>query len=221
MDEARRFTDREQAGRELAAALAAYRGVEGLLILALPRGGVPVAFEVARALEAPLDLCLVRKLGVPGEEEFAFGALAGGGVRFINQEIVAALGLDEAAIEAVVRRESIELERRERLYGAGRAGRPAPSVAGRTVIIVDDGLATGATMRAAIGAVLAGQPRRIIVAVPVAARETCREFNHLDPRVTCHCLRTPPNFQAVGLWYEDFSQTTDETVIALLARAQR
>lgn len=208
------FSDRKDAGRQLAASLREFAGQPDLLILALPRGGVPVAFEVARELGAPLDLCLVRKLGVPGQEELAFGALASGGIRFLNEGIIRALGLTSPEIEAVVARETAELARREKLY---RGSRTPPTIADRPVIIVDDGLATGATMHAAVRKVLAGHPERIIVAVPVAARETCREFNRLDPLISCRCLRTPDDFQSVGLWYEDFSQTTDEEVRRLLA----
>lgn len=208
------FTDRKDAGRQLAESLQEFAGQPDLLVLALPRGGVPVAFEVARELEAPLDLCLVRKLGVPGQEELAFGAIAAGGIRFLNEDIVRELGLTRMEIEAVVARETAELARREKLY---RGSRTPSAIAGQTVIIVDDGLATGATMHAAVRKVLTGHPRRIIVAVPVAARETYNEFSRLDPLISCRCLNLPDDFQSVGLWYEDFSQTTDEEVLELLS----
>ncbi|MFM8396087.1 MAG: phosphoribosyltransferase, partial [Acidobacteriota bacterium] len=168
-----------------------------------------------RALGAPLDLLIVRKLGVPGEEELAFGAMTRGGVRVLNDEIVAACRLTSEDIERVVAREELELERRAALY---RGGRPVPDPHGKVIILVDDGLATGATMRAAVAALLTEDPLQIVVAVPVAAGETCREFDQIDPRVTIICLLTPSDFQAVGLWYDDFSQVTDDEVIRLLAQ---
>ena len=193
-----------------------YAGRTDTLVLALPRGGVPVAFEVARALRAPLDIFLVRKLGVPGQEELAMGAIASGGVRVVNEDVVRHLGITPEVIDAVAAREQGELERRERAY---RDERPAPDVRGRTVILVDDGLATGSTMRAAALALRQQGPARVVVAVPVASREACEEFRgEVDDIV---CAATPEPFMGVGRWYEDFSQTTDEEVRELLARAQQ
>jgi putative phosphoribosyl transferase len=209
------FRDRREAGRLLAATLTAYANRPDVLVLALPRGGVPVAYEVARALGAPLDVFLVRKLGVPGHEELAMGAIATGGVRVINDELVRALRIPDEMIEAVVAKEQQELERRERLY---RGDRPPPDVRGRTVILVDDGLATGATMYAAVKALQQQQAARIVVAVPIASPETCEQLSgEVDDII---CAVTPEPFYAVGLWYEDFSQTTDEEVHDLLARAR-
>jgi predicted phosphoribosyltransferase len=211
-----RFRNRSEAGRQLAAKLAAYAKRPEVIVLALPRGGVPVAYEVAQALEAPLDVFLVRKLGVPGHEELAMGAIASGGVRVINQDVVRALGIPQAVIDAVAAREQQELERRERLY---RGDRPAPDVRGRTVILVDDGLATGATMSAAVQALKQQGAGRVVVAVPIAPPDTCDRLREdVDDIV---CAVTPEPFHAVGLWYEDFSQTTDEEVRDLLARAAR
>jgi predicted phosphoribosyltransferase len=208
------FRDRRDAGRQLAARLARYAGRADLLVLALPRGGVPVAYEVARALHAPLDVFVVRKLGVPGREELAMGALASGGVRVLNQEVVHALQIPEEVIDEVTAAEQAELERRERAY---RDDRPPPEVHGRTVFIVDDGLATGSTMHAAVAALRQLDPARIIVAVPVAAPEACADFEgEADETV---CAETPQPFYAVGLWYGDFSQTTDDEVHELLERA--
>lgn len=211
---AKRFKDREEAGRLLAAELEQYKGDRDVVVLALPRGGVPIGYEVALALEAPLDVFLVRKLGVPGQEEFAMGAIASGGVRVLNESVVRTLGLDERTIAAVAAEEERELERREREY---RRDRPELDVVGRKVILVDDGLATGATMKAAAIALRELGPDRIVVAVPVAARETCDEFREVVDEVVC--AHTPEPFRAVGLWYEDFSQTTDDEVKALLASA--
>jgi predicted phosphoribosyltransferase len=209
----RRFRDRSDAGRALAAKLAAYAHRPDVLVLALPRGGVPVAHEVARVLRAPLDVFLVRKLGVPGHEELAMGAVATGGVRVLNESVVAGLGIPPYVIDAVTAWEQEELTRRERLY---RGDRPPPDVRGRTVILVDDGLATGATMHAAIRALREQHPGRIVVAVPTAAPETCEELKtEVDDVI---CATTPEPFHAVGLWYENFSQTTDEEVRDLLAR---
>jgi len=212
----RRFRDRTEAGQLLAQKLATYALRPEVLVLALPRGGVPVAFEVARALDAPLDVFLVRKLGVPGREELAMGAIATGGVRVLNQEVVEALRIPEESIAVVAAREQQELRRRERLY---RDDRPGPHVRGRTVILIDDGLATGSTMRAAAAALRQQQPARLIVAVPTAAPETCAEFQAEVDEVICAI--TPDPFYAVGLWYEDFSQTTDEEVRNLLERAAK
>jgi putative phosphoribosyl transferase len=191
-----------------------YAGRPDVLVLALPRGGVPVAFEVAQALGAPLDVFLVRKLGLPGHEEFAIGAIASGGVRVLNEDTLREYGVSREQVEAVVQAEEQELERRERSY---RGDRPFPDVAGRTVILIDDGLATGSTMRAAIAALRQERPTRIIVAVPTAPRETCEELRAIVDEMAC--LVTPEPFYAVGLWYEDFSQTTDEEVRELLERA--
>jgi erythromycin esterase-like protein/predicted phosphoribosyltransferase len=207
------FRDRRDAGRLLAEKLAAYANRPDALVLALPRGGVPVAYEVARALGAPLDVFVVRKLGVPGYEELAMGAVATGGVRVLNDQLVERLGIPEQMIDAVAARELQELARRERRY---RGGRPPPDVRGRTVILVDDGLATGATMHAAIEALRQQKPTRIVVAVPTASPETCEEMKTKADDVICAI--TPEPFQAVGRWYQDFSQTTDEEVEALLSR---
>jgi erythromycin esterase-like protein/predicted phosphoribosyltransferase len=207
------FRDRREAGRLLAEKLAAYANRPDVLVLALPRGGVPVAYEVARGLGAPLDVFVVRKLGVPGYEELAMGAIATGGVRVLNDQLVERLGIGEQAIEAIAARERQELERRERLY---RGDRPPPDVRGRTVILVDDGLATGATMRAAIEALRQQNPARIVVAVPMASPEACEEMKEKADDVICAI--TPEPFHAVGRWYQDFSQTADEEVGILLAR---
>ena len=206
------FRDRREAGRLLAAKLSGYANRPDLLVLALPRGGVPVAYEVARALGAPLDVFVVRKLGVPGYEELAMGAVATGGVRVLNEEIVERLSIPNHLIDAVTAHEQQELSRRERLY---RGGRPLPRVRDRTVILVDDGLATGATMHAAIEALRQLRPARIVVAVPTAAPQTCEELRAKVDDVICAI--TPEPFHAVGLWYQDFSQTTDEEVRDLLA----
>jgi len=210
------FRDRSDAGRELARELMAYANRDDVLVLALPRGGVPVAFEVAQALHAPLDVFIVRKLGVPGHEELAMGALATGGVRVLNDDVVDRLGISERVIDMVTAEEEQELRRREQLY---RGDRPPIDVRGKTVILVDDGLATGSTMRAAVAALRRQGPARIIVAVPVGAADTCDDFRReADDAV---CARTPEPFYAVGLWYENFSQTTDEEVRELLQRAAR
>ena len=211
------FRNRTEAGRVLAADLAGYEGRTDLIVLALPRGGVPVGHEVARALGAPLDVFLVRKLGLPGHEELAMGAIASGDIRLINEEVVRAYDVSDADIEAVTAVEQRELERRERIY---RDNRPLPPLRDRTVILVDDGLATGATMRVAVLALRQESPSRIVVAVPVAAADTCDEFRTLVDDVVC--AETPSPFYAVGLWYEDFAQTTDEEVHDLLtAKTQR
>jgi predicted phosphoribosyltransferase len=208
------FQNRIDAGRRLAAKLKAYAGRPDVLVLALPRGGVPVAYEVARALRAPLDVFLVRKLGLPGHEELAMGAIATGGVRVLNPDVVRTLRIPDDVIDEVARQEQRELERRERIY---RDDRPAPEVRGRTVILVDDGLATGSTMRAAVAALHRQEPARIVVAVPIGAAETCAELGSEADEVVC--ARTPEPFYAVGLWYRDFTQTTDEEVHDLLEQA--
>jgi predicted phosphoribosyltransferase len=208
------FRDRSEAGRKLAVRLSAYANRPDVMVLALPRGGVPVGLEVAQALHAPLDVFLVRKLGVPGQEELAMGAIASGGVRVLNGALVRALGVPKETIAAVVDRELRELERRERAY---RDERPAPDVRGRTIILVDDGLATGSTMRAAVAALRKQGPARIVVAVPVGAVETCAGLQAKADEVVC--VYTPDPFYAVGAWYRDFSQTTDEEVRDLLNRA--
>ena len=208
-----RFRNRTDAGRRLAEKLTPYANRPDVLVLALPRGGVPVGCEVARALGVPLDVFLVRKLGVPGYEELAMGAVATGGIRVVNDEIVRGLGISEHEIDAVVARELPELARRERLY---RGDRPPPDVAGRTVILVDDGLATGATMRAAIHALRQQRPAGIVVAVPTASPDTSETLKTEADDVVCDM--TPEPFFAVGHWYEDFTQTTDDEVRELLAR---
>jgi putative phosphoribosyl transferase len=208
------FRDRTEAGRVLAPYLAAYAGQPNVLVLALPRGGVPVASEVARALRAPLDVFLVRKLGVPGREELAMGAIASGGVCVLNADVLRMLNIPPRVVDAVAARERRELARREQAY---RDGRPPPEVRDRTVILVDDGLATGSTMRAAVAALRQEQPRRIVVAVPVASPDTCRELRReVDELV---CAETPEPFFGVGWWYQNFSQTTDDSVHDLLTKA--
>ena len=208
------FSDRFDAGRQLAAALREYAHRPGVLVLALPRGGVPVGFAVAQELGVPLDIFLVRKLGVPGQEELAMGAVAGGGVRFLNQEVVRELGIAPEAFERVAQAEQRELERRDRLY---RGELPHPVVEGQTVILVDDGLATGSSTRAAVRALSQQRPREIVVAVPLAAASTCELLRSEADKVICVAMPEP--FYAVGQWYRDFSQTSDEEVRDLLARA--
>ncbi|HEY3694318.1 phosphoribosyltransferase [Phenylobacterium sp.] len=210
------FRDRTEAGRRLAGKLSAYANRPDVIVLALPRGGVPVAIEVAQALNAPLDVFVVRKLGAPGHEEFAMGAIGTGGVRVLNDDVVKGLRIPPYAIDAVTAQERQELVRRERLY---RGGRAAPDLRGLTVILVDDGLATGATMKAAIQALRQLQPGRIVVAVPAASPETCEQLKPEVDEIVCDI--TPEPFHAVGAWYEDFSQTTDEDVRELLARRRR
>ena len=212
-DHGRPYADRRDAGRALAARLREYAGRADVIVLALPRGGVPVGFEVASALGAPLDVFVVRKLGTPGHPELAMGAIASGGIRVLNDEVVGAVGVSSEHIDTVARREQVELERREALY---KEGRPSPALDGRVVILVDDGLATGSTMRAAVQAVRQRRPARVIVAVPVGAPDTCAELASIADDVVC--ARTPAPFSAVGLWYEDFTQTTDDEVRALLRR---
>jgi predicted phosphoribosyltransferase len=208
-----RFHDRVDAGRRLAGELTEYSGKSDVLVLALPRGGVPVAYEVAQALDAPLDVFLVRKLGVPGHEELAMGAIATGGVRVLNDSVIEMLHVPDRVIDAVAEKEQRELERRETEY---RGDRPDPQVRGRTVILVDDGLATGSTMRAAAEALKHEGAERLVVAVPVAPPETCEAFRSEVDEIVCAI--TPEPFYGVGMWYEDFSQTTDEEVRALLDR---
>jgi len=212
INEHRAFQDRRDAGRALAAALRKYAGRDDVVVLALPRGGVPVAYEVAKALGAPLDLFLVRKLGTPGHRELAMGAIASGGVRVLNDDVVRWYGIPKDAIEAVAREEERELVRRERAY---REGRESVPIEGRLAVLVDDGLATGSTMRAAVKAVRQLGPSSVVVAVPVGARETCDELSAIADEVAC--LRTPEPFAAVGQWYLDFDQTTDEEVRRLLS----
>jgi predicted phosphoribosyltransferase len=209
------FHDRIDAGRQLAARLSAYADRPEVLVLALPRGGVPVGYEAARALHAPLDVFLVRKLGVPEQEELAMGAIATGGVRVINEEVVRRLRLPPELLDEVAEQEMQELERRERRY---RGHRPPPNVRGKTVILVDDGLATGSTMRAAVAALRQQKPARIVVAVPVGAAETCADLEREADEVVC--VHTPEPFYAVGLWYGDFTQTSDDEVRYLLKSAQ-
>ena len=210
-----RFRDRRDAGRRLAAELRAYVDRPDVIVLALPRGGVPVGYEVARALHAPLDVFVVRKLGLPGHEELAMGALASGGVRVLDENLIRVARVSDSDIERVTAAELAELERRERQY---RGERPFPDLTGKTVILVDDGLATGSTMRAAVAALRREGPSRIVVAVPVAAPETCDSVREIADDVIC--ALTPEPFRAVGLWYEDFSQTTDEEVRDLLERSR-
>jgi predicted phosphoribosyltransferase len=209
-----RFRNRTEAGRALARVLSSYAGHDDVVVLALPRGGVPVAYEVAKELGAPLDVFLVRKLGVPGHEELAMGAIASGGVLVLDDGVVRWLGIGEEQIQKTLARELDELRRREAAY---REGRPLPDLKGKTVILVDDGLATGASMQAAARAVRRHDPTRIVVAVPVASRTTCDQFREEVDEVICAV--TPAPFYAVGNWYEDFSQTSDEEVRELLERA--
>lgn len=208
--------NRAEAGQLLAAKLVSCANRSDVLVLALPRGGVPVAFEIAQKLNLPLDVCLVRKLGVPGQEELAMGAIATGGVRAINEDIVKSLHLSPEAIARVAEREKRELARRERAY---RGERPPPTIHDRTIILVDDGIATGATIKAAIATLRQQHPKGIIVAVPVAPPAACQELPVEADRVVC--LLEPESLHSISLWYENFSQTTDEEVCTLLARAER
>jgi predicted phosphoribosyltransferase len=210
------FVDRRDAGAALAERLRQFAGRKEVVVLALPRGGVPVGFEVARALGAPLDVFVVRKLGLPGHPELAMGAIASGGVRVLNEDVLESIAVSAVAIDAVTRTEQAELERRERAY---RDGRPLVPIEGRVVILVDDGLATGSTMRAAVLAVRRLQPARVVVAVPIGARQTCHELRAVADDVIC--VLTPEPFRAVGLWYADFSQTSDEEVRQLLTAHTR
>jgi predicted phosphoribosyltransferase len=209
----RAFANRIEAGRQLAEKLDKYAGRKDVIVLGLPRGGVPVGYEVAKRLRAPLDVFLVRKLGVPGFEELAAGAIASGGVRVLNEDVMRAIPHADEVIEAVTAKEAAELERREQIY---RQGRPPPELRDRIVILVDDGLATGATMRAAVNAARQSGAAKIVVAVPVGPPDTCRELEEEADETIC--LSTPVFFQAVGQYYEDFSQTSDEDVRELLAR---
>src|SRR5436189_1349594 len=208
------FENRAEAGRELAEKLDKYSGREDVIVLGLPRGGVPVAYEVAKRLRAPLDVFIVRKLGVPGFEELAAGAIASGGVRVLNEDVIRSIPYADEAIEAVTVKETAELQRREHIY---REGRPPPELRDRIVILVDDGLATGATMRAAVKALRQQGAAKIVVAVPVGPPDTCREIEQEADETIC--LSTPPFFQAVGQYYEDFSQTSDADVRELLSQA--
>jgi putative phosphoribosyl transferase len=209
------FRDREDAGRRLAGAVARYAGRDDVVVLALPRGGVPVGFEVATRLGAPLDVMIVRKLGTPGQPELAMGAIASGGVRVMNEEVISGLRIRQDSIDAVAEREQREIERREDTY---RGGQPPLEVRDHTVIVVDDGLATGATMRAAVAALKQRGPARIVVAVPTAATDSAELVRGEADEVVC--LATPEPYFAVGIWYENFSQTSDQEVGALLQRAR-
>ncbi len=207
------FRDRREAGAALGDRLQHLRHQPNVIVLALPRGGVPVGHDVAAALDAPLDVFLVRKLGVPGHSELAMGAIASGGTRVVNQPVVDWYGLSPRVLDEVAQQEQVELERRERTY---RNGRPPLQLRDRTVILVDDGLATGSTMKAAVQAVRSQSPARVVVAVPVGAPDTCRELGAMADEVVC--AYAPEDFAAVGAWYEDFSPTTDEEVRDLLGR---
>jgi len=210
-----RFRNRRDAGRRLAGKLREYAGRDDVIVLALPRGGVPVAFEIATALQVPLDVFVVRKLGLPWHEELAMGALASGGVRVLDEDLIRVARVSYDDIERVTSIEQAELERRERRY---RGDRLFPDVSDKTVILVDDGLATGSTMRAGVSALRRENPARIIVAVPVAAPETCNAFRDIADEIVC--AETPEPFMAVGLWYDDFNQTTDDEVHDLLEQAR-
>ena len=208
------FRDRSEAGRQLAKALSRYAGLSGVLVLALPRGGVPVGYEVAEALRAPLDVFIVRKLGVPSQPELAMGAVASGGVRVFNQDVVRQLDIPQDVIDRVAAAEQVEIARREQRY---REGRRTPRIEGQIVILIDDGLATGSTMRAAARAVRLQEPARTVIAVPLSAAVTCEVLR--DDADELVCLATPEPFYAVGQWYANFEQTSDEEVRDLLARA--
>jgi predicted phosphoribosyltransferase len=210
------FNDRVDAGRRLAKKLSEYSNREDVLILALPRGGVPVAFEVAKALNVKMDVFIVRKLGVPGNEELAMGAIASDNIRVLNEDVIRSFRIPERVIDEVAADELKELERREHLY---RGNRPKPKITGSTVILIDDGLATGATMRAAADAVKTKDPAKIIIAVPTAAPDTCSDFKAEVDEIIC--FATPEPFYGVGAWYEDFSQTTDREVCELLDKAAK
>ncbi|MBD2296030.1 phosphoribosyltransferase [Anabaena sphaerica FACHB-251] len=206
-----RFRNRTEAGQMLAQHLTAYANRENVLVLGLPRGGVPVAFEVAKALNAPLDVCIVRKLGVPGQKELAMGAIASGGIGVLNYDVISTLGIDKEAVQVVAAEELQELQRRERTY---RSNAPPLNVKDKTVILIDDGIATGSTIRAAIAILKKHQPTTIVVAVPVAPASTYEELQSEVDEIVC--LQTPELLSAIGLWYEDFSQTTDEEVQEIL-----
>jgi putative phosphoribosyl transferase len=210
------FNDRTDAGKRLAERLSTYANREDVLILALPRGGVPVAFEIAKELNVRMDVFIVRKLGVPGNEELAMGAIASGNIRALNEDVIKSFHINQKLIDEVTANEIRDLERRERIY---RGNRPAPKIRGSTVILIDDGLATGATMRAAVAAVKSKNPAEVIVAVPVAAPDTCSAFGYEVDEIIC--VATPEPFYGVGAWYEDFSQTTDKEVVELLDRAAK
>ena len=214
MDDYEAFIDRRDAGRVLASRLTKYAGRDDVIVLALPRGGVPVAYEVASALGAPMDVFLVRKLGTPGHRELAMGAIASGGVRVLNEDVVHWYGISESAIERISREEQEELKRRERAY---RDDRPAPDLTNKIVIVIDDGLATGSTMRAAAQAVRACRPARVVIAVPVGAPQTCAELAAVADEVIC--VRMPEPFSAVGQWYLNFNQTDDDEVRDLLQKS--
>ena len=210
------FKDRRDAGKILAQKLSAYTGRLDVIVFALPRGGVPVAYEVALALNAPLDVFIVRKLGLPGQEELAIGAIASGGIRVLNDDIIRALAVPEEVITVIAQREFQELQRREQMY---RGDRPVSTVRDQTVILIDDGLATGASMRAAVAGLRTRHPARIIIAVPTAAPETCDAFKFEVDEIVC--AMTPEPFEGVGRWYADFRQTTDEEVRTFLEEATR
>jgi len=214
MDDYQAFIDRRVAGRVLAARLAKYAARDDVVVLALPRGGVPVGYEVAAALGVPMDVFLVRKLGTPGHRELAMGAIASGGVRVLNQDVVQWYGISDSAIERIAREEQEELERRERAY---RGDRPAPDLTSKILILIDDGLATGSTMRAAAQAVRAHRPARVVIAVPVGAPQTCAELAAVADEVIC--ARMPEPFSAVGQWYLNFDQTDDDEVRDLLQKS--
>jgi putative phosphoribosyl transferase len=211
-----KFHDRRHAGRILAAHLETYGGRRDVLVLALPRGGVPVGFEVAHALRVPFDVFLVRKLGVPSNPELAMGAIAAGGIRVVDYDLIESLGIIDEQLDAVLRREEQELARRQRLY---RHGGPHPGIAGRVVVLVDDGLATGATMKAAVIAIRAQWPARLVVAVPISTPSTYDELEQMADQAVC--AMTPEPLHSVGTWYDDFTQTTDEEVLELLGIAAR
>jgi putative phosphoribosyl transferase len=208
------YKDRRDAGQKLAQDLMQYQGRSDVIVLALPRGGVPVAYEVARKLDVPLDIFLVRKLGVPGQEELALGAIASGGIQVTNREVVRALHIPDNEIEEIARRELEELNRRERAY---RGNQPRTDISGKIVILIDDGLATGASMRAAVDSLRLQHPAKIVVAVPTASREVCEAFKSIVDQIVCST--TPQPFFGVGVWYDDFEQTSDEEVRALLEMA--
>ncbi len=209
-----RFSNRTEAGQMLAQKLTAYTDCKDGLVMALPRGGVPVAYEVAKALNLPLDICIVRKLGVPGHKELAMGAIASGGVRVLNYDVLGRLNISNQTIDEVTAKELRELQRRDRVY---RGDRLPPNVRNHTIILIDDGIATGSTIRAAITIIRQQQPRRIIVATPVAPQVVCEELQGLVDEVVC--LSMPEPFYAIGLWYENFTQTTDAEVWKLLDKS--